>query len=69
MYECVYVSGAIPVYLFHYKNTDFLNGQIASSNNELKMFENVVLIISNDSFWNWTFATEKNIRKKIIRIL
>ena len=36
VFECVYVSGVVPVGLSHYKDTSFLNGQIASSNNEIE---------------------------------
>ena len=31
-----YISGVVPVGLSHYKDTSFLNGQIASSNNEIE---------------------------------
>ena len=32
----VYISGVVPVGLSHYKDTSFLNGQIAPSNNEIE---------------------------------
>lgn len=36
VFECVYMSGVVPVGLSHYKDTSFLNGQIASSSNEIE---------------------------------
>jgi len=36
VFKCVYINGAVPVGLSHYKDTSFLNGQIASSNNEIE---------------------------------